>query len=216
MRAFAVGQLPKIEFGSGRRAILPQAIAAYGPRVLLVTGAHSLTRSPFWKELTGSLESLGIHHERMIVSGEPCPEAIDEAVNHFGPLGIDVVVGIGGGSVLDAAKAVAGLMRVGESVMDYLEGMPAPPKPYRGPRTPFIAVPTTAGTGSEATKNAVLTRTGVQGFKRSFRDDALVPDLALIDPDFLAACPKDLIAANGMDALTLEDFDIQQLMERSL
>jgi alcohol dehydrogenase len=111
------------------------------------------------------------------------------------------VIGIGGGSALDAAKAIAGLLQPGNSVMDHLEGV-GPELPYRGPATPFIAVPTTAGTGSEATKNAVLSRHGPNGFKKSFRDDALVADTAIVDPDLLAGCPPTLIAANGMDALT--------------
>jgi len=75
-------------------------------------------------------------------------------------------------------------------------------KAYNGPAVPFIAVPTTAGTGSEATKNAVLSVAGKQGFKKSFRDDRLVPEYALLDPDLLATCPAELIAANGIDALT--------------
>jgi alcohol dehydrogenase len=103
--------------------------------------------------------------------------------------------------VLDAAKAIAGLLRPGNSVMDHLEGV-GPEKTYRGPTTPFIAVPTTAGTGSEATKNAVLSRRGPDGFKKSFRDEKLMAEVAILDPDLLATCPPDLIAANGMDAFT--------------
>jgi alcohol dehydrogenase len=85
--------------------------------------------------------------------------------------------------------------------MDHLEGV-GPEKPYHGPTTPFIAVPTTAGTGSEATKNAVLSRRGPDGFKKSFRDEKLMAEVAILDPDLLATCPPDLIAANGMDAFT--------------
>ncbi len=119
----------------------------------------------------------------------------------FGPESIDVVIGIGGGSALDAAKAIAGLLRPGNSVMDHLEGV-GPELPYAGPATPFIAVPTTAGTGSEATKNAVLSVQGEGGFKKSFRDEQLVAVHALVDPDLLASCPPGVIAANGMDAFT--------------
>ena len=126
---------------------------------------------------------------------------VDEAVRslHLSP--IDVVIGIGGGSALDAAKAIAGLLKPGNSVMDHLEGV-GPELPYVGPATPFIAVPTTAGTGSEATKNAVLSVQGADGFKKSFRDEKLVAEYALIDPDLLATCPPAVIAANGMDAFT--------------
>jgi alcohol dehydrogenase len=102
---------------------------------------------------------------------------------------------------MDAAKAIAGLIEVKASVMDFLEGV-GPELPYEGPSVPFIAVPTTAGTGSEATKNAVLSKTGMEGFKKSFRDDKLVAEWAIVDPDLLSTCPQAVIAANGMDALT--------------
>jgi alcohol dehydrogenase len=132
---------------------------------------------------------------------------VDEAVRALHAESIDVVVGIGGGSALDAAKAIAGLLKPGNSVMDHLEGV-GPELPYAGPATPFIAVPTTAGTGSEATKNAVLSVQGTDGFKKSFRDDKLVAEYALVDPDLLATCPPAVVAANGMDAFTqlLESF----------
>ncbi len=126
---------------------------------------------------------------------------IDAAVNEYAPADIDVVLGIGGGSAMDAAKAIAGLLRVKQSVMDFLEGV-GPELPYRGPAVPLIAVPTTAGTGSEATKNAVLSKQGHDGFKKSFRDDRLVAEVAIVDPDLLSSCPREVIAANGMDALT--------------
>jgi len=135
------------------------------------------------------------------VEQEPSPQLVDEAVRKYRDSGIEVVIGIGGGSVLDAAKAIAGLLPCGTTVMDYLEGV-GPELPYEGPALPFIAVPTTAGTGSEATKNAVLSVQGTQGFKKSFRHDLLVPRYAVVDPTLLATCPPALIAANGMDALT--------------
>jgi alcohol dehydrogenase len=102
---------------------------------------------------------------------------------------------------MDAAKAVAGLLIPGDSVMDHLEGI-GPGLPYAGPAVPFVAVPTTAGTGSEATKNAVLSIRGEGGFKRSFRDDTLIARVAIVDPDLLGSCTPELIAANGMDAVT--------------
>jgi alcohol dehydrogenase len=139
--------------------------------------------------------------ERLSIKEEPSPEMIDAAVATFRQKPVDVVIGIGGGSVLDAAKAIAGLLRPGNSVMDHLEGV-GPELPYQGPATPFIAVPTTAGTGSEATKNAVLSRHGAEGFKKSFRDEQLMATYAIVDADLLASCPPQLIAANGMDALT--------------
>jgi alcohol dehydrogenase len=126
---------------------------------------------------------------------------VDATVARFHSAGIQVVLGIGGGSVLDAAKAIAGLLMPGNSVMDHLEGVGLG-HPYVGPATPFVAVPTTAGTGSEATKNAVLSRGGAEGFKKSFRHEDLVARVAIVDPELLRSCPKPLIAANGMDAFT--------------
>lgn len=199
--AFAIAQLPRIVFGDGVRCQLPALIAEYGKSVLLVTGAASFCESLAWGELVEALGARKMvwHHVR--VSGEPSPELADRLAQQFRGEGIEVVVGIGGGSVLDAAKAVAGLLDVPNSVMDYLEGV-GPELPYQGPAVPFIAVPTTAGTGSEATKNAVLSKQGVDGFKKSFRHDSLIAKVALVDPELLATCPKSLIAADGMDAFT--------------
>ena len=198
---FSIARLPRIEFGAGGVTKLPQLIRRFGKRALLVTGARSLQIGPHWQALLDGLDAAGVAWLQVTVADEPSPQLIDETVARFERSRIDVVVGIGGGSVLDAAKALAGLLRVGDSVMDYLEGV-GPEKPYRGPATPFIAVPTTAGTGSEATKNAVLSVRGEQGFKKSFRDERLVPEYAVIDPDLLAGCPRPQIAANAMDALT--------------
>jgi alcohol dehydrogenase class IV len=202
---FSIARFPRIEFGAGTFDKLPPIAARYGKRALLVTGAASLQASPRWEPLQQGLRQAGIHWEHTAVSGEPSPGLVDAAVNRFRELRAEVVIAIGGGSVLDAGKAIAGLLRTGDSVMDYLEGV-GPEKPYTGPAVPFIAVPTTAGTGSEATKNAVLSSQGEHGFKKSFRDERLVPEYAVVDPDLLSTCPPAQIAANGMDALT-------QLME---
>lgn len=201
MTAFSVARLPRIEFGRGVIDRLPDLIGRFGTRVLLVTGARSFTGSPHWHRLQARLRNRGITWEHCIVNGEPSPGLVDEAATIYKAAGIDVVVGIGGGSALDAAKAIAGLLRANHSVMDYLEGV-GPELPYQGPATPFIAVPTTAGTGSEATKNAVLSVAGPDGFKKSFRDEQLVAQYAVVDPELLTSCPRRVIAANGMDALT--------------
>ncbi len=201
MQAFSIARLPRIEYGRGAVSRLPAIAARFGRRALIVTGARSLQSTPHWPELHRGFEAQGIGWETCIVAGEPSPELVDAAVREHAGRGIDVVVGIGGGSALDAAKAIAGVLRVGRSVLDYLEGV-GPELPYAGPVVPFIAVPTTAGTGSEATKNAVLSRHGEAGFKKSFRDDRLVAEYAVVDPQLLASCPRELIAANGMDALT--------------
>ncbi len=198
---FTLTRLPRIEFGAGRLAKLPALAKRYGTRALLVTGAQSFCGTPHWPLLLDALRLEEMSWEHVKVNGEPSPQFIDQAVSEHRHVGITVVIGIGGGSVLDAAKAIAGLLPHGNSVMDHLEGV-GPELPYHGPATPFIAVPTTAGTGSEATKNAVLSVQAPQGFKKSFRDEALVPEWAIVDPTLLASCPPDLIAANGMDALT--------------
>ncbi|HCB15286.1 MAG TPA: alcohol dehydrogenase [Gammaproteobacteria bacterium] len=201
IQPFSIARLPRIEFSAGGIKKLPNLIAQYGNRVLLVTGQRSFTDSLHWPALLEALEKAGIDWAQVRIIDEPSPQNVDEAVRQFHGQGFTAVAGIGGGSVLDAAKAIAGLLLIGDSVMDYLEGV-GPEKTYQGPPLPFIAVPTTAGTGSEATKNAVLSQRGFSGFKKSFRDDRLIPEYALLDPDLLVACPKPQVAANAMDALT--------------
>jgi alcohol dehydrogenase class IV len=202
---FSIAKLPRVEFGSGSFDKLPGIITRYGKHVLVVLGSGSFLQTAHWARLNDNLKEKGCTVWHCNIKGEPSPLLIDELVELHKGDDIDVVVGIGGGSPLDAAKSIAGLLKVGRTVMDYLEGVGLE-LPYTGPAVPLIAVPTTAGTGSEATKNAVLSIQGVKGFKKSFRDDKLVAKYAVIDPDLLATCPRDLIAANGMDALT-------QLME---
>lgn len=201
MQPFSIARLPRILFGTGQISEIPAQVAALGKRVLIITGARSFRATPHWETLQQRLRERGLTWETFTVAGEPSPDLVDQAVAQFHHESIEVVLGIGGGSVLDAAKAIAGLLPHNRSVMDYLEGV-GKEIPYRGPATPFIAVPTTAGTGSEATKNAVLSRQGVNGFKKSFRHEALVPQVAIVDPGLLASCSQELLAADGMDAFT--------------
>ncbi|MDP2794546.1 MAG: iron-containing alcohol dehydrogenase [Sulfurisoma sp.] len=207
---FSITRVPRIEFGSGALNKLPGIAAHYGKNLLLVTGQRAFVESEHGARLFAALRADGFSWEHVKVAGEPSPQFVDvqvAALRGNGGTTTDAVIGIGGGSALDAAKAIAGLLRPGNSVLDHLEGV-GPELPYRGPATPFIAVPTTAGTGSEATKNAVLSQQGADGYKKSFRDDALVAEWAVVDPDLLATCPPALIAADGMDAFTqlLESF----------
>ncbi|MBF0093343.1 MAG: iron-containing alcohol dehydrogenase [Alphaproteobacteria bacterium] len=204
---FAIARLPRIVFGEGKVASVAGEIAAVGRRVLLVTGARSFRATPHWDRLLNDLKARGIGWEAVAVAGEPSPSDVDGMVAEHKGGGFDVVAGIGGGSALDAAKAVAGLLLPGNSVLDHLEGV-GPERPYLGPSLPFVAVPTTAGTGSEATKNAVLSTRGEAGYKKSFRDERLVARVAVVDPALLASCPPALLAADGMDAFTqlLESF----------
>jgi len=198
---FSIARLPRIEFGSGAFSRTAELTSQFGRRALIVTGARSFPASERWHQLLQQLTALDISYEHVSIDGEPSPDRIDDAVNEYATANIEVVVAIGGGSAMDAAKAIAGLLRVKQSVMDFLEGV-GPELPYQGPAVPLIAVPTTAGTGSEATKNSVLSKQGDTGFKKSFRDDKLVAEVAIVDPDLLSTCPRDVIAANGMDALT--------------
>ncbi|HHM04900.1 MAG TPA: iron-containing alcohol dehydrogenase [Gammaproteobacteria bacterium] len=200
-RPFQLSRLPRIHFGTGQIQALPALVAAQGSRLLLITSRTAFPASPHFQALLDGLRAAGLHWHHETVSGEPSPATVDALVARYHGMGLELVVGIGGGSVLDAAKAVAGLLPSGDSVMDYLEGV-GRGRPYQGPALPFIAVPTTAGTGSEATKNAVLSVIGPEGFKKSFRDERLVPVDAVVDPALLATCPKPLLAANALDALT--------------
>ncbi len=202
INAFSISNLPKIEFGNGKVLLLPQLIRQYGKNVLIVTGANFLQATEQWQTLIKRFRDNQIDWSSYVIEGEPSPELVDDAVVYFSNQSFDVVVAIGGGSVLDGAKAIAGLLKVKRSVMDYLEGV-GPELEYKGPNVPFIAVPTTAGTGSEATKNAVISvQHKEKGFKKSFRHEMLVAEYAILDPELLTSCPKELIAANGMDALT--------------
>lgn len=199
---FDIGRLPRITFGIGRIAEVPEIVASHGQQALLVTGGRSFRAADRLGSLVEGLASTGVTLLGNIsITGEPGPEAIEDAVERYRTAGVDVVLGVGGGSVLDASKAIAGLLRSGTTLMDHLEGV-GRGVPYQGPAVPVVAVPTTAGTGSEATRNAVISVRGPHGYKRSFRDERLVPADAVVDPDLLAGAPRALISANGLDALT--------------
>lgn len=201
MQMFTIGRLPILHVGLDARKHLLPSILKYGHAIMLVTGKGSIDSSAAGQSLLQQLADAGIQFIQVKIHDEPSPELVDKVVDQYKHHPVDCVVAIGGGSALDAGKAIAGLLRTGNSVMDHLEGV-GPEIPYQGPALPFIAVPTTAGTGSEATRNAVLSTRGAEGFKKSFRDEQLVPAIAIIDPALLASCPPDIIAANGMDALT--------------
>jgi alcohol dehydrogenase len=198
--AFELGRLPRITFGPGWVEAVPRIVAGHGRHALLVTGGHSFRAGPHWAPLLDGLARAGVGLDEVVVEGEPSPDLVDEVVARHRGRGIDVVLGIGGGSVLDAAKAIAGLLEAGTGALDHLEGV-GRGVPYDGPALPLVAVPTTAGTGSEATRNAVLSRRGPGGFKKSFRDELLVARDAVVDADLLVGLPPRQIADNGMDAL---------------
>ncbi|MBZ4647093.1 MAG: hypothetical protein PWR27_120 [Petroclostridium sp.] len=201
IKSFAFASTPKILFGAGMFEKLDEITLKYGNKVLIVTGGSSLRRTGKFDELLNRLKERSIQTFSISVKGEPSPELVDEAVDKYRKEHVDVVVAIGGGSVLDAGKAISAMLPQSDSVMEYLEGVGSEKK-HNGIKVPFVAVPTTAGTGSEATKNAVLSKIGENGFKSSLRHDNFVPDVAMLDPALAISCPPSVTAASGLDAFT--------------
>jgi alcohol dehydrogenase len=206
LSSFTLARTPRVIFGAGHRRELGTLAAAYGRTLLLVTGGASLEASGRKAELLQNLRESQLTVQTCTVTGEPTPEFVNQVVAEFGPHGIEVVAAVGGGSVLDAGKAIAAMLPLGRPVEPYLEGVGGQSHP--GVKLPFLAVPTTAGTGTEATKNASLRRLGEQGFKHSLRHERFVPDVAVVDPELTLTCPRSVTAACGLDALAqlLESF----------
>ncbi len=200
VKPFQFARIPKIYFGNGKIADLPGIIKMYGNTIIMVTGKHSFINSPGYRTLLNSFNENGIHHHSVIISAEPSPEIIDQAVIRLSKESVNVIVGIGGGSVLDAGKAISAMMYKTGSVKEFLEGVGT--REHPGTKLPFIAIPTTSGTGSEATKNAVISHIGKDGFKKSLRHDNYVPDIAIVDPGLTLNCPQNITAASGMDCFT--------------
>jgi alcohol dehydrogenase class IV len=198
--AFSIAPTPQLYFGEGKSAMLGSIAKGFGKQILLVRGKQSFDVSAEGKQILSQLSSEGFDVRQYSIGAEPTPSMINEAVSLYSSSGISVVVGIGGGSVLDAAKAISAMLPIGGDVKDYLEGVGT--RNHPGNKVPFIAVPTTSGTGSEATKNAVISEVGVDGFKRSLRHNNFVPDVAIVDPLLTLSCPASVTAASGMDAFT--------------
>lgn len=200
VKPFQFSRLPEIYFRNGIISELVSLSRRFGSKVLIVTGKSSFLHTLQAERLINDLESNNIGYHFLSVAGEPSPDFIDNAVEIFREKEIFLVIGIGGGSVLDAGKAISAMMYRPEPVTDFLEGVGIMEHP--GTKLPFIAVPTTSGTGSEATKNAVISRVGKDGFKKSLRHDNFVPDIALVDPELTMKCPEKITAASGMDCFT--------------
>jgi alcohol dehydrogenase class IV len=200
VKPFQFAALPGIFFGPGTISSLPGHIRKYGKSVLLITGKRSFTGSDRCKSLMLLLKEQKIDFDIYSIPGEPSPLMINEAVGKYSNKNHSVVVAIGGGSVMDAGKAISAMMPLKTEVKEYLEGVGT--KDHPGVKVPFIAVPTTSGTGSEATRNAVISVVGKDGFKKSLRHDNFVPDIAIVDPELTLSCPPDLTAASGMDCFT--------------
>ncbi|MYE25828.1 MAG: iron-containing alcohol dehydrogenase [Chloroflexi bacterium] len=193
----------RIIFGDGSAKELPKLALGYGSRILLVTDSFqpdSVT------SLIPALRSADAQLTHFPVSGEPTVELIDQAKAVALSAGCDLVISIGGGSVIDTGKASAALIPNDGETLDYLEVIGAGRKLAAAP-LPFIALPTTAGTGAEVTKNAVL-GSKKHRVKVSLRDNRMLAAIALVDPQLTHSVPAAVTASTGMDALTqaLEPF----------
>jgi alcohol dehydrogenase class IV len=200
VKPFQFSRLPKIVFKNGAIAGLSSIVERFGKRIVLVTGKDSFLQSGNSKKLLDDFQLKGIGYQIITIPGEPSVSIIDNAVCQLTNEKVDLIVGIGGGSVLDAGKAISAMMYKQESVIEFLEGVGT--REHPGTKVPYIAIPTTSGTGSEATKNAVISEIGKNGFKKSLRHDNFVPEIALVDPELTLLCPPDITAASGMDCFT--------------
>lgn len=198
--SFSFARIPNIIFGAGKLNELYDIIPKFGKNILFVIGENSLKKSGKWEEISSNLESKSFNYSLISISNEPAPTIIDEVATKFRKKNVELVVGIGGGSVTDAGKAISAMIPKEDSIKNYLEGVGS--KTHDGKKIPYIAIPTTSGTGSEATKNAVISEIGPKGFKKSLRHDNLIPNVALIDPELMISCPSSISAACGMDAFT--------------
>ncbi|SFJ95658.1 iron-containing alcohol dehydrogenase [Celeribacter neptunius] len=182
--------------GRGAKDQVAALVREMGQSVLLLRSA-----SVAWADaLRAELETLGLSVTVVTARGEPTADQVRDGVTQARAAGADCVVSVGGGAVIDLGKAISGLCPSEGDVMDHL-GLGDGAAPKLATPLPFVAIPTTSGTGAEATRNAVI---GVpeQGLKISLRDPRLVPDLAVVDASLTDGLPKDLTLATGLDALT--------------
>ncbi|MEA3361364.1 MAG: iron-containing alcohol dehydrogenase [Thermodesulfobacteriota bacterium] len=200
IKPFQFAKIPHTIFGGDNFKKLPDLIKGYGGSALILTGRSSFRSTWQWDFLISDLKGFSRAYYTASVGGEPSPEIVDSICSEYRTMGISIVISVGGGSVIDAGKAVSAMLGKDGSVEDYLEGVGK--KEHNGKKVPFIAVPTTSGTGSEATKNAVISVIGENGYKKSLRHDNFIPDIALIDPELTLSCPPDITSACGMDAFT--------------
>ncbi len=186
----------RIIFKNGSFKKIPSLVKELGDKVLIVTGKN--------KNLSGRLsewlEGINVKHETCSILSEPTTTDIEKGTQLARETGCNVVAGVGGGSVIDSAKAIAALVPNHGELIDYLEVIGKGKKLSAAP-LPCIAVPTTAGTGAEATKNSVI-KSVVNSVKVSLRSNLMYPGIALVDPELTLTMPPDLTATTGADALT--------------
>jgi alcohol dehydrogenase class IV len=189
----------RIMAGPGRAQELPGVLGSLGSRVLVVTGADP-------ERYRGLLAALSLPTAVFPVAAEPTVELARAALAAAREHGADVIAAIGGGSVIDTAKAVAMLLGNGGDPLDYLEVVGSG-RDITRPAVPCVAAPTTAGTGAEVTANAVLAVPSHR-VKASLRSPLMIPRVALVDPLLTVSCPPPVTAASGLDAFTqcLEPF----------
>lgn len=191
---FATAQ--RIVFGPGTLSQAGGIAASFGRRALVVMGFSPARAQPLLDQLSAS----GIAIETMQVSGEPTVALAQQGAQLARDAGCDFVVSMGGGSAIDCGKAVAALCTNAGEVFDYLEVI-GKAQPITQMPLPFIAIPTTAGTGAEATRNAVLA-SPEHKVKVSLRSPLMLPKVALVDPQLTHDLPPNVTAATGMDALS--------------
>jgi alcohol dehydrogenase class IV len=182
----------RIVFGEGAVREAAAAARSFGGRALLVTGKSGERAAPIMAALPDAV--------RFPVAGEPTVDLIREGVTHARSGGCKVVIAIGGGSVVDAGKALAALLENDGDPLDYLEVV-GRGQPLARASAPMIAIPTTAGTGSEVTRNAVLA-SPEHRVKASLRSPGMLPRVALVDPELTIGLPPAITASTGLDALT--------------
>jgi len=193
---FEFATAARILFGAGALNETAAAASQTGTRVLLVVGKSAQRAGRLIDNLTGSGLPVKLFH----VEGEPTVETALAGVEAARRVGCDLVIGLGGGSALDAGKAIAALLTNPGEPLDYLEVV-GRGQPLIQPPAPYIAIPTTAGTGAEVTRNAVLT-VPEKRVKVSLRSPLMLPRLAIIDPELTYGLPPDITASTGLDALT--------------
>src|SRR5580704_11562498 len=186
----------RIIFGPGTLEEIGSIGRGFGERALVVRGSRPESSKP----LLTSIEAANIQYSCFEVRGEPTVEQIADGVNQARLAESDLVIGFGGGSVIDSAKAIAGLVTNPGAILDYLEVI-GKGKQLSLPALPCIAIPTTAGTGAEVTRNSVLA-SPENRVKASLRSPFLLPRLAIVDPKLTCDLPSSLTASTGLDALT--------------
>jgi alcohol dehydrogenase class IV len=193
---FEFATATRILFGPGRLREVPAITGQFGRRALVVTGRNPARAAP----LLDGLSTAGVVHSMFPVAEEPAVDLVREGTRCARESRCEVIISIGGGSVIDAGKAIAALATNNGDLLDYIEVI-GHGRPLGHPPLPFIAIPTTAGTGAEVTRNAVLASPQHQ-VKASLRSPLMLPKLAVIDPELTLGLPAALTASTGLDALT--------------